>query len=116
MARVIRSIGSRIARTGRWWLDCIEHWGWLGWHRDLWLRSITAERAIDAVTDELLERLKASRTVAPSTLTHVLRAERELWRLRALRSPSRRQKVASGQSATGPPFRGAGRETLSEGG
>lgn len=84
MARLKRA-ATRLSQSLTWWRDHLEHWGFLGWHRDLWLRSITAERAIDELTDDLLRRLKASRSLAPAARKHLLDAERDLGRLRAQR-------------------------------
>jgi hypothetical protein len=95
----------RFIRTLRWWADCIEHWGWLGWHRDLWLRSITVERAIDATTDQLLARVQRSPTVTKALKDHAAHVERELAQLRALRSPLRRSQFPDGSGRTGTRFR-----------
>jgi hypothetical protein len=109
-----------LSQTLAWWRDCIEHWGWLGWHRSLWLRDIEAERAIDVVTDQLLYRIRHSPTASAGLKDHAVRLERDLARLRAEREPVRRpsrrwnaegsREPAEGQTVaeatTGPSGRG----------
>jgi hypothetical protein len=75
----------RIRRTLTWWKDCIEHWGWLGWHRSLWLRDLDAEQAIDQETDALLRYLLRLRGLSVAGRTRVERAESHIRRLRAQR-------------------------------
>jgi hypothetical protein len=93
---------TRIRQTLAWLKDCIEHFGFWGWHRSLWLRDIEAERAIDQEIDELLRYLKGPRGLSGAGRARVERAESHIRRLRAQRGADPAQTpLRSSQRASG---------------